>query len=408
MAPYALEPVVGKAGMYIVYLLIGFSFGAVLEMAGFANARRLAAQFYFKDMTVLKVMFGAIIVAMLLIFWASGLGLLDYNRVWVNPTYLWPGILGGLIMGFGFIIGGFCPGTSLVAVATLKWDGIAFALGALTGIFLFGETVSRFAVFWNSSYLGRLTLTEVFRASTGVVVLALSAMAIVAFAASEKAERVFGGKEPDGSLWVRVSAATVTLLAAVGLVLVGQPTVEARWEMAAEEKQPLLDNREVQIHPGELLDLMADNRINLRMFDVRSESDFNLFHLLDAERRTVDDLKTSAPELLTQPDPTVVVLMGNDEVAATEAWKALVAQDVPNVYLLEGGVNYWLDIFGHEGHEQCETEAVPGGDELRHVFGAALGSAMEAAEPDVDEWDLYYEPKVELEKKKPVVGGGCG
>ena len=63
--------------------------------------------------------FTAIIVAMTLIFLTSSLGLLDYNLLWVPPTYLWPGIVGGLIMGVGFIIGGFCPGTSLVAMALL-------------------------------------------------------------------------------------------------------------------------------------------------------------------------------------------------------------------------------------------------------------------------------------------------
>ncbi|MEZ4581350.1 MAG: YeeE/YedE thiosulfate transporter family protein [Caldilineaceae bacterium] len=88
---------------------------------------KLARQFYFKEMTVLKVMFMGIVVAMLLIFWATAMGWLNYNLIWVNPTYLWPGIVGGLIMGVGFIIGGFCPGTSLVAAATLKLDGIFFA-----------------------------------------------------------------------------------------------------------------------------------------------------------------------------------------------------------------------------------------------------------------------------------------
>ena len=79
-------------------------------------------------------MFTAIVVAMVLIFAATALGLLDYNAIWVNPTYLWPGIVGGLIMGAGFIIGGFCPGTSLVAAATAK--STAYSLcGRLTGIF---------------------------------------------------------------------------------------------------------------------------------------------------------------------------------------------------------------------------------------------------------------------------------
>ena len=104
--------------MPVLYLLIGVAFGFVLEISGFGNSRKLAAQFYFKDMTVLKVMFTAIIVACTLVFLSSAMGLLDYNLVWVPPTYLWPGIVGGLIMGVGFIVGGFCPGTSLVAMAT--------------------------------------------------------------------------------------------------------------------------------------------------------------------------------------------------------------------------------------------------------------------------------------------------
>ena len=117
--PLSLTEIFGHYGSYFVYFIIGVAFGAVLEMAGFGNSRKLAAQFYFKDMTVLKVMFTGIIVAMVLIFGATAIGLLDYNLLWVNPTYLWPGIVGGLIMGAGFIIGGFCPGTSLVAAAAL-------------------------------------------------------------------------------------------------------------------------------------------------------------------------------------------------------------------------------------------------------------------------------------------------
>ena len=105
--PFPIEAVYGKAGYYLVGLLIGFAFGYVLELGGFGNSTKLAAQFYLTDMTVFKVMFTAIIVAMVLSFGAVALGLLDYNRVSVNPTYLWPGIVGGIIMGVGFVIGGF-------------------------------------------------------------------------------------------------------------------------------------------------------------------------------------------------------------------------------------------------------------------------------------------------------------
>ncbi len=164
-------------------------------MSGFGNSRKLAAQFYFKDLTVLKVMFGAIITAMVLLFAAVGLGVLDFSQVWVNPTYLWPGIVGGLIMGVGFIIGGFCPGTSLVAAATAKLDGIFFVLGVLFGIFLFGETVPFFEEWWNSSYLGRLTIPEWLGVSYGVVVLGVVLMALFMFWGGEQLERIFGQKD---------------------------------------------------------------------------------------------------------------------------------------------------------------------------------------------------------------------
>ncbi len=155
MAPWDLETALGGAGASVIYLLIGFAFGFILESAGFGDSRRLAAQFYWRNLTVIKVMLTAIMVAMILIFWSTALGWLDYDAVWVNPTYLWPGIAGGLIMGGGFVLGGFCPGTSLVGAATLKLDAIWFIVGAAVGIVGFGETVSLYNDFWNSSHLGR-------------------------------------------------------------------------------------------------------------------------------------------------------------------------------------------------------------------------------------------------------------
>jgi hypothetical protein len=164
------------------------SFGAILEMAGFGDSRKLAAQFYFKDMTVLKVMFTGIIVACVLIFLSTSLGLLNFDRIWVNPTYLYPEIVGGLIMGVGFIVGGFCPGTSVVAASTLKLDGIVFVLGGLFGVWAFGESVGYYEDFFYSSFFGRLTLYEWLGISPGVVVLLVVLMALAMFYFAEIAE----------------------------------------------------------------------------------------------------------------------------------------------------------------------------------------------------------------------------
>lgn len=370
--PLPLTELLGHYGSYVVYALIGFAFGYVLEISGFGNSKKLAAQFYFKDMTVLKVMFGAIIVAMVLIFGATAVGLLDYNLLWVNPTYLWPGILGGLIMGFGFIIGGFCPGTSLVAMATGKMDGIFFVLGVAFGIFMFGETVQYFETFWHSSFMGRYTLPQLFNLPVGVVALGVVLMALFMFFMGEKLEAKFGGIDQSAAPKWRYAAAAGIALFGVALIFIGQPTVADRWAQIADERQAQLDAGAVQIHPAELLDKIHDRKIKVQMLDVRHEADYNLFHILDAERVAPEDLEGMATTLIAKPANTLFVVMSNDEAAATEAWKILVAQSVPNVYILEGGVNNWIDTYAADEFKLA-CEICSDNDKLRYDFTAALG-----------------------------------
>ena len=193
MAPFDLAGLFGETGAYLVYLAIGFCFGFILESSGFGDSRILAAQFYFRRLNVLKVMFTAIVVAMLLIFWSTALGLLDYNGIWVKPTYLWPGMVGGIIMGAGFILGGYCPGTSLVSAATLKIDGMFFLLGFFIGAIFFGETVEYIQRFWHSGYLGKFTLPELLGVETGVVVFLVACLALGMFLFFEWLRRVVYG-----------------------------------------------------------------------------------------------------------------------------------------------------------------------------------------------------------------------
>ena len=198
MAPWELGTELGEVASWIVYLMIGFAFGFILESAGFGDSRRLAAQFYWRDLTVLKMMFTAILVAAVLIFWATALGWLDYDDVWVNPTYVWPGILGGLIMGAGFVLGGFCPGTSLVGASTLKLDAMWFVAGTAVGILGFGESVSLFNDFWHSGNLGRLTLQDWLNLPTGVVILGLVSIGVLVLRVGDIVRRwIYGGSSDD-------------------------------------------------------------------------------------------------------------------------------------------------------------------------------------------------------------------
>ncbi|MCX8009995.1 MAG: YeeE/YedE family protein [Ignavibacteria bacterium] len=179
----------------VLAVLIGIGFGFFLEQAGFGSGRKLAAQFYFTDMSVLKVMFSAIVTAMLGIFFLSVIGFMDINLVYVSPTYLVPQIVGGLILGVGFVIGGYCPGTSAVAASTGRIDGLIYLAGIIVGIFVFGEMFPLLGGFYNSTPMGSITLPQLLNVSYGLLVFAVVIMAIGAFTAAEWGEKKMASKK---------------------------------------------------------------------------------------------------------------------------------------------------------------------------------------------------------------------
>jgi len=168
----------------VIALVIGFLFGFVLERAGFADSRNLTNIFYFRDMRVLRVMFSAIVTAMAGLIVLSWLGLFDYSvllQYSILKTYFWPQLVGGLIFGLGFVVGGYCPGTAVVGVASGKLDSIIFLVGIIAGIWVFAAGFPIWGAFYKSADLGRMTLWGVFGMSKEVVAGAVIVMALVAF-----------------------------------------------------------------------------------------------------------------------------------------------------------------------------------------------------------------------------------
>lgn len=387
MAPLDFASSAGTLGHALIFGAIGFSFGAVLEMAGFGDTRKLAAQFYFRDLTVLRVMFTAIVVAAVLVGLATGFGLLDMNRVWVNPTFLWPEILGGVVMGVGFVIGGFCPGTSVVAAATLKIDGMFFVLGALIGVFAFGESVGSYEPFFLSSNMGRFTLPEWLGLPLGVVVLLIVVMALGMFAGADALEKRFGDPSlavPRVSRRVQLGGAAGLLLAGVVLAIHGQPSLEQKWAKAAPALQKEVADKAMFVSPAEVVSLRKDNSVRVSVIDLRDEHDYNLFHIGGARRLPPGEVlsERAIKELLNQPPTTVTFLVGNGEDKALAAWKALRAAGAQNLYIVEGGYNRWLDLYPVPA---CVAEPHKAGDaeSLGPRFSYATGARLPAAWPEL-------------------------
>jgi hypothetical protein len=189
IAPLPLSLASGSAGALAVAFGVGLGFGWWLERAGLGSATKLMGQFSLSDLTVFKVMFSAIVTAMLGLFWLSRLGIVDPSRVYVPETFVLPQLVGGVVFGAGMALAGLCPGTSCVAAATGRGDGLVVAGGFFAGVLATALTLPSMARFYGSGARGALTLDAVLGIETGSVVLVVVAAALAGFIVAEHVEQ---------------------------------------------------------------------------------------------------------------------------------------------------------------------------------------------------------------------------
>jgi uncharacterized protein len=168
---------------------LGIAFGWFLERGGLGSAPKLAGQFYLTDFAVFRVMFSALITALLGAFWLDRLGILDLNAVYLPETFLIPQAIGGLLFGIGFVTTGLCPGTCCVATASGKLDGLCTMSGILVGIVVFNTAYPLIESFCNSTALGVVTFPSLFGFPRGFSVSLVTMAALIGFFLSQRLER---------------------------------------------------------------------------------------------------------------------------------------------------------------------------------------------------------------------------
>lgn len=177
--------------------LLGLGFGFCLERAGFGSARKLTAVFYAYDMAVVKVMFSAIVTAMVGLAVLSAAGLMDLSALYIEPTHYAAALIGGLVFGAGFIIGGYCPGTSIAAMATGRIDAALFALGMLAGVGAYAEFTPGIDAWIQAGSRGELTLPQLTGIGMGWWALAFVGVLLAAGRGMAWLERRFAGLKPS-------------------------------------------------------------------------------------------------------------------------------------------------------------------------------------------------------------------
>jgi hypothetical protein len=191
MGPLAPNELITENTNFFFAFLIGIAFGWVLESSGFSSSRKLAGVFYGYDMVVLKVFFTGAITCMLGLLFMSLFGWVDMDMIYVNPTYLTSAIVGGVVMGAGFIMGGFCPGTSFCGAAIGKIDAMVFIGGLFLGVYGFAFTYGWWEKLYLAKYMGEPKVSQALGLSDGLFGLILILVALSMFWAAEWAEKKF-------------------------------------------------------------------------------------------------------------------------------------------------------------------------------------------------------------------------
>jgi len=381
----------------VVAVGIGFAFGFVLERAGFGRATTLAAQFYGTNMTVFKVMFGAIATAMTGLMVASGLGLVDLralSEMAASTTYLWPMLVGGLLLGAGFITSGYCPGTSMVSAASGNLDGLVTFGGVVVGTMIYGEVQPLVAGFHNSGDLGQLFLYDLIGVPPAALAAAVVAMAIGGFFLAEKLERVFTRRFKGEDLAEaprrprRWAFATLGTLTVVGLGTLLVPVGSTASASALES---------ARIEQADFARRLLDEPWSMRIVDLRDRKACSEQRIPGSECVPLAEL--GKLNLQYAPANRDLVLLSDGALSAAPA-PAL--QFKGRTYLLSDGWAGWRRYALEE--PKAPSADAPEAARRAYRFQAALHQAMTGAAPPPPP-PAAVKSFVPPKKHK---GGGCG
>ncbi|MDV7188186.1 YeeE/YedE thiosulfate transporter family protein [Lutibacter sp. TH_r2] len=264
----------------VVALISGIGFGFALEQAGFSSTKKLVGLFYGYDFTVLKVFFTAGVSAMIGVLLLAHFGFLDISLIYVNPTFLWAALVGGAIMGLGFVIGGFCPGTSICAASIGKIDGLAFVFGSALGVIIFAEAYPFFKDIYLAENWGPVLINEQLGMSKLTFAFVLTAIAFIAFYLTHKIENKVNNRQFNFSKKKLIVYGSGISLAFILLILIS--ITPSKNEMIAKRIQdPEIQQKTIfnEIDSDALAFEIANNYYKINVIDVRTPEAYKAYHL---------------------------------------------------------------------------------------------------------------------------------
>ncbi|MBX7042032.1 MAG: YeeE/YedE family protein [Ignavibacteria bacterium] len=330
--------IIGNELNLVVALLIGIAFGFILEQAGFSTSRKLVGLFYGYDFTVLRVFFTAGITAMLGVIAFGHFGILDLNLIYINPTYIWSALAGGLFMGMGFVIGGFCPGTSVCAAATGKIDAMIFIAGSFLGVLIFAEGYPWFEGLYKAGFWGFPHIFETIGISQASFAVVMTIMAVGAFAAAALVEKRVIGTPVTSGMPARIYYGLGIGAILISLTSFAMPERQSGILEKSEDAKIISSFAPKSMTIDEFAFRIMDEESSLHIVDLRSPEHTKGKSLPNSVNMTLAGMfGKDAAKFFARRNATYVIV---DEDESAEKKAAYIADELgfENVFILSEGM----------------------------------------------------------------------
>jgi len=383
---------------YIVALVIGIFFGAILEQAGFSTSKKLVGLFYGYDFTVLRVFFTAGLTAMIGVMAFDYFGLIDMSLVYINPTFLHSAIVGGFLMGLGFVLGGFCPGTSICAAAIGKIDAMIFVVSAVIGVLIFTEGYPLFEKLYLAGNMGSPQMFNTLGMSQGLFAFIFVILGLITFWFISIIEnKVNGVNKPALSLTpYNISIGVLGILLAISAFAF--PDKKTYLTQKVEDLNYVnsypLDTMNVDEFALCLTKILECDKY--QAVDFRSEEDAKNLPIPRSTKMTVNDLFSKDAFKTLRIRDKITVFIANDEL--TERKMAIIADQLgfKRIRILRGGLdNFVQQILNYTPIDNPKTKE----EEYTNRFRIYAKNVI----PDI--LKEFKPPQKEKSEKKRVLGG---
>lgn len=357
----------GTPSAFLASLLIGCLFGLILERAGFGSSRRLSGVFYLSDMTVIKVMFTALLTAAILLPLVWGLGIAEPAGMFMLPTVYGAAAIGGVLFGVGFVTGGWCPGTAVVGAASGKYDAMLFLFGTLLGSIFFNETFTVISPLYKWGDVGFSLVYEVLGLPLWFFLLAMSLCAWGVFALCTRLE------QPNvvETGWQR---SPIPVLIAVFVVLsLSLSALPDHFSLGSEDVIAHLEAEKDHVEPVDLARMLIAGDREVLVVDIRTPQEFMRFNIRGAVNVKPDNLR----QYLAGVGSNVkVVLYSNGMTHPAQIRDEMHRQGVRNIYMLTDG----LEGFKESCLKPVSLRSEPISPDLAKEIG---------------EWRIYFEGRAD-------------